>query len=113
MTGRTPTRNGARGSRSRGIQVRTTERGLPTALKLDPRELSKPPTQLAEDILLLCQLSARRMQVARRKGLVAAGVAPDVIRGLNLSTEEELARAEAELHGDDPHGAFRTWMEPV
>jgi hypothetical protein len=113
MTGRTPSMQGSGGARRRGIQVRTTERGLPIAIKLDPRELSKPPTQLAEDILLLCQVSARRMQVTRRNSLVAAGVAPDVIRGLDLSTEEELGRAEAALRGDDPDDASRTWMEPV
>ena len=105
--------DGSLSSPSGGIQVRTTERGLPIMLKLDQRELSKPPMQLAQDILLLCQLSAKRMQVARRRGLVARGVSPAAIRGLNLSTEEELARAEAELRDDDPDAPPDTWMHPV
>lgn len=90
-----------------------TERGLPIALKLDQRELSRAPKQLARDILLLCQLSAKRAQVARRRDLVARGFSPAVVRGLNLSTEEELARAEAELRGDDADGPPDTWMRPV
>jgi hypothetical protein len=95
------------------IVVRTTERGLPTGLKLDPRELSKPPTQLAHEVLLLCQLSARRMQVARRRDLVARGFNVSAIRGLDLSTEEALAQAEAELRGEDSDDAPDTWMTPI
>ena len=88
-------------------------RGLPIALKLEPRELSKAPMQLAREILLLCQLSAARSQVAQRRELVARGFSPAVVHGLNLSTEEELARLEAELFGDDTDGAPDTWMKPV
>lgn len=95
---------------SGGIAVRTTERGLPIALKLDQRELSKPPGQLARDIFLLCQLSARRMQVTRRRDLVARGVDPGVIRGLDLSTAEALAQVEAEVQGADPDSPPDTWM---
>jgi hypothetical protein len=81
-------------------------------LKLDQRELSKPPMQLAQEILLLCQLSAKRMQVVRRRSLVADGFSPTAIRGLNLTTEDELARAQAELR-DDPEDLPDTWMHPV
>jgi hypothetical protein len=105
--------DGSLRSPSEGIQVRTTERGLPIALKLDHRELSKPPLQLARDILLLCQLSAKRIQVARRHALVAGGFSPTVIRGLNLSTEEQLARAQAELGDHDPDDPPDTWMHPI
>ncbi|MCV7032196.1 hypothetical protein [Mycobacterium sherrisii] len=99
--------------RSGGIAVATTERGLPIALKLDQRELSKPPAQLARDILLLCQVSARHMQVARRRDLVARGVDPNVIRGLDLSTSQALAEVEAELRGADPEGMPDTWMTRI
>jgi hypothetical protein len=95
-----------------GIVVRTTDRGVPLAMRLDQREMSKPPTQLAQEILLLCQLSAKRMQAAQRRDLVDRGVSPAVIRGLNLSTDEEVARIEAQLLGDEddpPH----TWMSRV
>jgi hypothetical protein len=105
--------DGSLRSPSGGIQVRVTERGLPIALKLDQRELSRAPTQLARDILLLCQLSAKRAQVARRRDLVARGFSAAVVRGLNLSNEEELARAEAELRGEDADGPPDTWMRLV
>jgi hypothetical protein len=96
-----------------GIRVRATERGLPTALELDEDELSKAPGQLAREILSLCQLSAKRAQVVRRRDLVARGFGPDVIRSLNLSTEEELANAEAELGDADPDALPDTWMKRV
>jgi hypothetical protein len=105
--------NGSLSSPNGGIRARTTERGLPIALKLNQRELSKSPMQLAHDILLLCQLSGKRMQVTRRRELVAGGFSPAVIRGLGLSTEEELARAEAELGDDNPDSLPDTWMKPV
>lgn len=96
-----------------GIRVRTTERGLPIALTLDPREFSRPPAQSARETLLLCQLSAGLMQVARRCGLIADGISPVVNHDLKPSTEDELARAEAELRDGDPDGAPDTWMRPV
>jgi hypothetical protein len=105
--------DGSLSSPSGRIVVRTTERGLPIGLKLDQRELSTPPMQLAREILLLCQLSARRMQVARRRDLVARGFSPGVVRGLDLSTEEELQQAEAALRGDDSDGVPGTWMTPI
>jgi hypothetical protein len=98
-------------SASGGIHVVTTERGLPVRLRLHPRELSRPPADLAREILSLCQVSAKRAQVARRADLAAKGFAPDVIRGLDLATEDDLARAVAELRGDDD--APETWMRRV
>jgi hypothetical protein len=100
-------------SPSGGVRLRVTERGLPMALEIEQPELSKAPTQLAHEILLLCQLGARRAQVARRRDLVARGATPAVIRGLNLSTEEDLANAEAELYGEDGDVPPGSWMEPV
>jgi hypothetical protein len=88
-------------SRSGTVSVRTTERGLPIALRLDPVELRNPPEQLARDIMALCRLSAARAQVARRRDLAEKGFSPAVIRSLQLTTEEELARAEEEVIGDE------------
>jgi hypothetical protein len=105
--------DGSLSSPSGRIVVRTTERGLPIALKLDQRELSRPPMQLAREILLLCQLSARRMQVARRRDLVARGFSPGAVRGLDLSTKEELDQAAAALRGDDSDGVPDTWMTTI
>jgi hypothetical protein len=97
------------GSRTADISVRTTERGLPTHLKIGAAEMSRAPDDLAHEILSLCRLSAMRIQVARRRDLLERGFSPTVIRGLNLATEEDLAKAEEEARGDD-EGPPETWM---
>jgi plasmid stability protein len=100
-------------SRARGIAVRTTERGLPTQLKIGAAEMSRAPEDLAREILSLCQLSAMRLQVARRRELRTRGFGSEVIRGLNLATEEELAAAEQQTRGDDREDTRappETWM---
>jgi hypothetical protein len=88
-------------SRSGTISVRTTERGLPVALRLDAVELRKPPEQLARDIMALCRLSAARAQVGRRRDLAEKGVGATVIHALQLATEDDLTRAEEEVLGDE------------
>lgn len=92
----------------RGIAVQTTERGLPTKLRIGATEISRTPEDLAREILSLCQLSAMRMQVARRRDLQARGFDTGVIRGLNLATEEDLAKAEEDTRGDE--GPPATWL---
>jgi plasmid stability protein len=89
-------------SRSGGIAVRTTERGLPTQLKIRATEMSRAPEDLAREILSLCTLSAMRLQAARRRDLSAQGFSSETIRDLKLATEEELAAAEQQARGDDP-----------
>jgi hypothetical protein len=89
-------------SRSGGIAVRTTERGLPIQLKIRATETSRAPADLAHEILSLCQLSALRLQVAHRRDLQTRGFDHEVIRGLTLATEEELAVAEQQARGDNP-----------
>lgn len=79
----------------------TTERGLPVALRLDPAELKKSPAQLADEIMALCRLSAARAQVARRRELVENGYSASVIDPLRLATEDDLARAEDEVLGEE------------
>jgi hypothetical protein len=96
-------------SRTADISVRTTERGLPTHVKIGAAEMSRAPEDLAREILSLCQLSAMRLQVARRRDLEGRGFSPAVIRGLNLATEEDLAKAEEKVRGDD-EGPPETWM---
>ncbi len=81
--------------------MHTTERGLPVALRLDPVELKKPPTQLADEILALCRLSAARAQVERRRELAEKGYGASVIGPLQLATEDELGRAEDEVLGEE------------
>jgi hypothetical protein len=96
-------------SRTSDISVRTTERGLPTQLNIGAGEMSRAPDDLAREILSLCQLSALRLQVAHRRELLGRGFSPAVIRGLNLATEEDLAKAEEAARGDD-EGPPETWM---
>lgn len=96
-------------SRTADISVKTTERGLPTQLRIGADEMSRTPDDLAREILSLCQLSAMRLQVARRRELRERGFTAAVIRGLNLATEEDLAKAEEEARGDDD-GPPETWM---
>ena len=99
-------------SRAGTISVSTNERGLPTALKIDPRELRRRPQDLADEILALCQLSATRAQVAYRRDLVTKGFNPAVIHELGLPTDEDLARAEEAVYdGDDEPPP--TWMRSV
>ena len=90
-------------SPSAGIEVSTTERGLPMALKLDEHELTRPANDLANEILFLCQLGRKRQQVARRRELAVRGVSVAVIRGLNLCSVDDLERAESRLQefGED------------
>jgi len=100
-------------SRDGGIHLRATERGLPIGLELHQSELSKAPTELAREILLMCQLIAKRTQVARRKELVSRGFSAQVIRSLNLGTEDDVAELEAELTDRDASALPDTWMRPV
>ena len=96
------------------IAVVTTERGLPTALKIDKSELGRPPQELANEILALCRYSGMRAQVAYRRDLTDKGFSASAIRELGLPTDEDLARAEAELFGeDDDEDPPDTWMRSV
>lgn len=97
-----------------GIQVLTTDRGLPIRLKLEQRELNRAPQDLASEILALCQLSAKRSQVQIRQEMAARGTSPHILREMNLATEDEFNAAKAALfgdQGDDEPPA--TWMRSV
>lgn len=96
---------------SGSIAVATTERGLPTALKIDSRELKKPPQRLADEILALCRLSALRSQVARRREMLAQGYSIGLISDLKLATEDDLAAAEQDMDDDDELPP--SWMRSV
>lgn len=115
-SGRSPgagdARQGTARSPSGSIAVTTTERGLPTALKIDAAELKKSPQQLAQQILSLCRLSAMRAQVAHRREMVGQGHSSGLISDMKLATEEDLIRAEAELRGDEDE-LPSTWMRSV
>ena len=104
-------RQGAARSPSGSIRVVTTERGLPVALDIDPRELKKSPQQLADDILALCRLAAMRAQVEHRRELKAQGYDSSVLDDLKLATEAALADADEAVLGDGE--LPDTWMRSV
>ncbi len=54
-------------SRSGAVAVRTTQVGLPVALRIDPRKLQGDPQALADEILRLSRLAAMRAQVEIRR----------------------------------------------
>lgn len=95
------------------IQVLTTERGLPIRLKFSQRAFSRAPQDLAQDLLALCQLSSKRAQVAHRRELAERGFSAKVVRDFDLTTEEELAAAEAAFRGDDDEDPPASWMRSV
>lgn len=101
-------------SPSGGVQVLTTDRGLPIRLKIDKRELNRSPQDLAAEILALCRFSAAQAQVAQRKELAERGFAPSVYRDFDLATEEDLAAAKRALVGpEDDDDQPDTWMRSV
>ncbi|MDF3284292.1 DUF2694 family protein [Gordonia sp. L191] len=100
-------------SRSGAVAVRTTQVGLPVALRIDPRKLQGDPQALADEILRLSRLAAMRAQVEIRRQLVEQGTDPQVIRYAQLPTEDDLhdfeelnERAQDEQSGDG-------WLRPV
>ncbi|MFL0156972.1 hypothetical protein ACJH41_06410 [Mycobacteroides chelonae] len=100
-------------SRTGSISVTTTEQGLPMSLKIDQREMRRPPQALADEILALCKLSALRQQVARRREVLQQPFGAEIVRTLELPTEAELARAEEEVLGQEEDEQPQTWMRSV
>ena len=99
-------------SRTGSISVITTEQGLPVALKIDQRELAKPPQALADEILALCRLSALRQQIARRREILQQPYGAEAVRMMEMPTEEDLAAAEESVLGSDDEPPT-TWMRSV
>jgi hypothetical protein len=88
------------------IRLRTTESGLPIAMFIAPQALSVPPEDLAHRILALCELSASRVQDARRRRVLAKGCPANVVEGLNLAIAEN---PSADEHDELP----ATWLDEV
>lgn len=76
------------------IKVRTTEQGLPLAVRVDPAELHRDPAQLAAEMLRLCQRTAARAGLTRRKQLEDSGVSAQTLALSGLPTEADVARLE-------------------
>lgn len=99
-------------SRTGSISVVATEQGLPVDLTIDPSELARSPQALADEILALCQLSALRQQVARRRQILGSPYGAEVVRTMELPTEDDLAAAEEAVLGLDDEPPM-TWMRSV
>ncbi|MGJ0120366.1 hypothetical protein ACQ7HM_14280 [Williamsia sp. MIQD14] len=98
---------------SGSIEVRTTEQGLPTAIKIERSEMDKPADALARTILLLCQQAGKRAAAAHRRQLLADGHPLEAVSYLNLPTEREAA--DFDLHVDSylDDSEPDTWMRRV
>lgn len=97
---------------SGAIRVRTTEQGLPLAVKVDPAELHRDPSQLAGELLRLCQRAAARAGLARRKQMEAAGMSAAALAATGLPTEAEVARQEI-VEEQDYDTEPQSWLRTV
>ncbi|MEV6771290.1 hypothetical protein AB0N05_21985 [Nocardia sp. NPDC051030] len=94
------------------IRVRTTEQGLPLAVKIDPAELHRDPTQLAAELLRVCQRAANRAGLARRKQLEEAGMSAAGLARTGLPTEADVARQEI-VEEQDYDTEPQSWLRTV
>ncbi|WP_019929523.1 hypothetical protein [Nocardia sp. BMG111209] len=95
------------------IVVRTTEQGLPLGIRIEAAELyGKDPMQLAGEVLRLCQRSANRAGLARRKQLAEAGISAASLAHSGLPTEAELARQEI-VEEQDYDTEPQSWLRSI
>ncbi|GAB2562544.1 hypothetical protein [Nocardia heshunensis] len=97
---------------SGSIRVRATNQGLPLAVKVESNELHRDPTQLAGEILRLCQKAANRAGLALRKQLEEAGLDAESIARAGLPTEAEVARQEI-VEEQDYDTEPQSWLRSV
>ncbi|MET8422567.1 hypothetical protein [Nocardia sp. NPDC004860] len=97
---------------SGSIRVRATNQGLPLAVKVESAELHRDPTQLAGEVLRLCQKAANRAGLALRKQLEEAGLGAEAIARANLPTEADVARQEIVEEQDYDHEP-QSWLRSV
>lgn len=94
------------------IAIKTTDQGLPLAVRIDPAELAgRNPEELAQKILRLCKRAADRSALAMRAELESKGVRREVIARIGLPTPEEVARRELQdelERGVEP----ASWVRP-
>ncbi|MGW0003348.1 hypothetical protein [Nocardia grenadensis] len=99
-------------SRSGSIEIETTEQGLPIALTIEREELSRPPGELAAEIVRLCKRSANRAGLERRAELAAAGLSSEMLALTGLPKPEDVAHQELVEEAEydvEPE----SWMRPV
>lgn len=98
-------------NRAGTIAVRTTEQGLPLHLRIDKNELRFGGQPLADEILKLCQRSAREAGARRREELAQGGMPEHILNGLGLPTRAEVA--DAEFADDEEEAGPQSWLRPV
>ncbi len=81
-------------SRGGGISVTCTSTGLPVAMRLEPAQCRREPTELAADILSLCRLAGLTAGVRRRTMLAGQGVPDETLSLLGLPSRAELVASE-------------------
>ncbi|MCF8587043.1 hypothetical protein [Gordonia liuliyuniae] len=81
-------------SRGGGIAVTCTPTGLPVAMKLEPAQCRRDPSDLAADILALCRLAGVTAGVRRRTTLAADGVSEETLALLGLPSRADLLASE-------------------
>ncbi|MEU1206781.1 hypothetical protein ABZ412_19675 [Nocardia sp. NPDC005746] len=94
------------------IRVRTTNQGLPLAVKVESAELHRDPGQLAGEVLRLCQKAANRAGLALRKQLEEAGVDAAGLARAGLPTEADVARQEI-VEEQDYDTEPQSWLRTV
>ncbi|WP_330183369.1 hypothetical protein OHB26_06795 [Nocardia sp. NBC_01503] len=94
------------------IKMRVTEQGIPVAVKVDAAELHRDPTQLAAEMLRLCQRAAARAGLAKRKQLEEAGMSAAGLAHTGLPTEADVARQEI-VEEQDYDTEPQSWLRTV
>ncbi|WP_458686088.1 hypothetical protein [Nocardia tengchongensis] len=97
---------------SGSIRVRTTNQGLPLAVKVEAAELHRDSAQLAGEILRLCQKAANRAGLALRKQLEEAGLDAAGLARTGLPTEADVARQEI-VEEQDYDTEPQSWLRSV
>ncbi|MRH88642.1 hypothetical protein GFY24_14515 [Nocardia sp. SYP-A9097] len=99
-------------SPSGAIRMKVTEQGLPLAVKVDAAELHRDPSQLAAEMLRLCQRAAARAGLAKRKQLQEAGMSAAALARTGLPTEADVARQEI-VEEQDYDTEPQSWLRTV
>ncbi|WP_306360373.1 hypothetical protein [Nocardia sp. CC227C] len=94
------------------IKVRTTEQGLPVALRVDPAELHRDPAHLANEVLRLCQRAANRAGLEKRRQMEALGASAATLALSGLPTEAEVRRLE-QVEEQDYDMEPRSWLRTL
>ncbi|AYF79377.1 hypothetical protein D7D52_25350 [Nocardia yunnanensis] len=97
---------------SGSIRVRATNQGLPLAVKVETAELHRDPSQLANEVLRLCQKAANRAGLALRKQLEGDGLDAESIARAKLPTEADVARQEI-VEEQDYDTEPQSWLRSV